>query len=75
MTAVVAQAVLEAASGLKARTAHTRSVWLQVSVDDPEVKQAAEFAAAQLQQRSNSLSPMKLEEVGPWLCCCADLSC
>jgi len=34
-----------------------------VSVDDPEVKKAAEFAVQQLAGQSNSLVPPKLKEV------------
>ena len=36
---------------------------LQVSTTDSEVNQAANFAAEQLSQQSNSLSPYKVEEV------------
>ena len=40
----------------------------EVSTDDDEVLEAANFAAEQLSQRSNSLYPFKVKEVRDHLC-------
>lgn len=40
----------------------------EVSTDDDEVLEAANFAAKQLSQRSNSLYPFKVKEVRSLLC-------
>ena len=46
-----------------------------VSVDEPEVKKAAEFAVQQLAGQSNSLVPPKLKEVIPALVPLSAASC
>ena len=44
-----------------------------METNSSEVTQAAEFAAAELSQQSNSLLPLQLEEVSSHLVQCTDL--
>jgi hypothetical protein len=66
----------EVEAGRERKNAGLLGGYKEISTNDQEVMEAANFAAEQLSQRSNSLFPFKIKEVRwqPLLCCAAQTS-